>query len=213
MKVYAFRGFESPSLRSLDASTQSIRRAIAWNFACAYPDLLEQLIVLNIPHPAKFREGLQTRQQLLRSWYIFLFQVPWLPELILQWNHCKAIALMFMKTATNKEAFTPEDLEAYRSAADRPGALKAMINYYRAALQRNLGDDRPWGVLKVPTLMIWGEDDVALGKELTYGTGKYVQDLEIKYISDSGHWVQQEQPELVSRYMREFLQRKAAAPG
>jgi pimeloyl-ACP methyl ester carboxylesterase len=65
--------------------------------------------------------------------------------------------------------------------------------------------NQKWGVLEVPTLMIWGEKDTALGKELSYGTEAYVKDFQIKYIANCSHWVQQEQPQLVNQYIREFL--------
>ena len=177
--------------------------AIAWNFAYAYPEMLERLIVLNIPHPAKFAEGLRTPQQLLRSSYVFFFQLPVLPELLIQWSNYLAIESAFKGMAVNKSAFTQADIEAYKDAASRPDALTAMLNYYRNAFS-TMGL-RDWSVLQVPTLMIWGEEDTALGKELTYGTEKYVRDFQIRYIPNCSHWVQQEQPELVNRYMREFL--------
>ena len=181
--------------------------AIAWSFAYAYPDLVDRLIVMNLPHPAKFMEGIKTPQQLLRSWYIFLFQLPWLPELLLQWNDYQAIESVFAGTAIDKTAFSPTDLEAYKDAAAKRGALTAMLNYYRNIFQSLLNDKpQEWSVLNIPTLMIWGEEDTALGKELTYETEKLVNSLQIKYISNCSHWVQQEQPQLVNQYMREFLQ-------
>jgi pimeloyl-ACP methyl ester carboxylesterase len=177
--------------------------AIAWCFAYAYPEMLERLIVLNIPHPAKFAEGLRTPQQLLRSSYAFFFQLPGLPELLLQAGDYQAIGNAFTGMAINKSAFTPADIEAYKNAASRRGALTAMLNYYRNAFTTfGQGD---WSILQVPTLMIWGEKDTALGKELTYGTEKYVRDFQIRYIPNCSHWVQQEQPELVNQYMRELL--------
>ncbi len=180
--------------------------AIAWNFAYAYPEMIEKLIVLNIPHPAKFASGLQTPQQLLKSWYVFWFQIPWLPEFILQLNDYQAIADTFTKMAIDKTAFSLADLQAYKDAAAKPGALTAMINYYRCIFQSLFKKDRPqWRVLDVPTLTIWGENDTALGKELTYGTEAYVRDWQIKYIPNCSHWVQQEQPGLVNSYIREFL--------
>ncbi|MBE9044082.1 alpha/beta hydrolase [Pleurocapsales cyanobacterium LEGE 10410] len=180
--------------------------AIAWNFAYAYPRMVEKLVVLNIPHPAKFAEGLQTPQQLLKSWYIFAFQIPWLPEFLLQLNDYQAIADAFSKMAINKSAFTPADLDAYKNAAKKSGALTAMINYYRCGFQSLFEGDRPqWGMLDIPTLTIWGENDSALGKELTYGTEAYVRDWQIKYIPNCSHWVQQEQPALVNNYIKEFL--------
>ena len=180
--------------------------AIAWNFAYEYPSMVEKLIVMNLPHPAKFVAGLKTWQQLPKSWYIFWFQLPFLPELIFQANNCQAIASAFKDMAIDKSAFKPEDLAAFRDAAAKPGALTAMINYYRANFQippDNLA--KYCEILDVPTLMIWGEEDTALGKELTYGTEAYVKNLQLKYIPNCSHWVQQEQPNLVNEYMRNFL--------
>jgi pimeloyl-ACP methyl ester carboxylesterase len=181
--------------------------AIAWNFAYAYPNMVDKLIVLNLPHPAKFAEGLRTPQQLLRSWYIFLFQLPWLPEALLQWSNYQVIEAAFKAMAVNKSALTQADIEAYKDAAAKRGALTAMVNYYRNILQQRFFN-QDWSVLEVPTLMIWGENDTALGKELTYGTEAYVQNLRIHYIPNCSHWVQQEQPQLVNQYIREFLAEK-----
>ncbi|MGF1481065.1 MAG: alpha/beta fold hydrolase [Cyanophyceae cyanobacterium] len=178
--------------------------AIAWSFAYAYPQMVEKLIVMNIPHPAQFAAGIRHPEQLLRSWYMFLFQIPVLPELLLQANDYEAIASAFSNTAVNQAAFSPADLEAYKNAAAKRGALTAMINYYRNIF-RGLFSQHHWHVLEVPTLMIWGENDTALGKELTDGTEAYVKDFQIRYIPNCSHWVQQEQPQLVNQYMREFL--------
>lgn len=178
---------------------------IAWSFAHAHPEMVERLIVLNIPHPAKFAQGFRTPQQLLRSSYIFLFQLPWLPEMLLQAADYQAIETAFKGMAVDKSAFTQADLDAYKDAAAKRGALTAALNYYRNVGQQGLLSE-DWGVLEVPTLMIWGENDTALGKELTYGTENYVRNLQIKYIPNCSHWVQQEQPYLVNQYMREFLE-------
>ena len=181
--------------------------AIAWSFAYAHPEMVERLIVLNIPHPAKFAEGLRTPQQLLRSGYIFFFQLPFLPELLIQLNDYQALEQAFKGMAKNKNAFTAADIEAYKNAFAKPGVLTAAINYYRNVLQLGSSLQSSWSVLEVPTLMIWGEDDIPLGKELTYGTEQYVRDFQIKYIPNCSHCVQQEQPQLVNQYMREFLTR------
>lgn len=181
--------------------------AIAWSFAYAHPDRVDRLIVMNLPHPAKFVAGLKTPQQLLRSWYIFFFQLPVLPELVLWWDDYRMVAAAFADMAINKSAFTPEDLDAFKTAAAKRGALTAMLNYYRANFGRDNRLDRPWDKLLIPTLLIWGEKDAALGVELTYGTEDYVEDLKICYIPNCSHWVQQEQPQLVNQYMRDFLDR------
>ncbi|HEY9849943.1 MAG TPA: alpha/beta hydrolase [Leptolyngbyaceae cyanobacterium] len=80
-----------------------------------------------------------------------------------------------------------------------------MLNYYRNVFQQNIFK-QDWPILEVPTLMIWGENDTALGKELSYGTEAYVRDFQIKYIPNCSHWVQQDRPDLVNQYMAEFLQ-------
>jgi len=178
--------------------------AIAWNFAYTYPDMVEKLIILNLPHPAKLTEGLRTPQQLLRSAYMFWFQIPNWPELQLRKDNYAAIGAIFSGTAFNQNAFTELDINAYQDAAAKPGALTAMLNYYRNIFPQVLFG-KNWDILSVPTLIIWGEQDTALGKELTYGTEAYVKNLQIKYVTNSGHWVQQEQPEIVTQYMREFL--------
>ncbi|MEL6495434.1 MAG: alpha/beta hydrolase [Cyanobacteria bacterium J06623_7] len=180
--------------------------AIAWNFAHTYPDMVEKLTVLNIPHPAKFAKGLTTLEQLAKSWYVLAFQLPWLPEFLFQLNDYRAIKEAFVGMAIDKTAFSDTDLNAYRDAAAKPGALTAMINYYRNIFpQLFTGNSSEWQMLEVPTLTIWGEEDTALGKELTYGTEAYVKDWQVKYIPNCSHWVQQEQPELVNRYLREFI--------
>ncbi|MGL5795401.1 MAG: alpha/beta fold hydrolase [Waterburya sp.] len=179
---------------------------IAWHFAYTYPEMVEKLIVLNIPHPAKFMAGIKTPQQLLKSWYILWFQIPWMPEFLFQLNNYQAIADTFINMAVDKTAFTEADLNAYRDAAAKPGALTAMLNYYRCNFLSLFNTEKPqWDCLDIPTLTIWGENDTALGKELTYGTEAYVQDWQIKFIPNCSHWVQQEQPTLVNSYIREFL--------
>jgi epoxide hydrolase 4 len=177
---------------------------IAWGFASAYPEMLTKLIVLNIPHPAKFAQGLTTLPQLLRSSYIFLFQLPVLPELLIKADNYKFIELAFKGMAVDKRAFTSSHLDAYKEAAAKRGALTAMLNYYRNIFKSDFFN-RSWDALKIPTLMIWAENDIALGKELTYETQLYVQDLQIQYIPNCSHWVQQEKPDLVNQYMWDFL--------
>ncbi len=177
--------------------------AIAWNFTYAHPEMVERLIVMNIPHPAKFAKGLRTPQQLMRSSYAFFFQLPVLPERVLQAANYGVIERMFTGMAVDKSAFTSRDIKAYKEAIAKRGALTATLNYYRNALSSFRQQD--WSLLNVPTLMIWGEEDAALGKELTFGTEEYVRDFQIRYIPNCSHWVQNERPELVNEYMREFL--------
>lgn len=164
--------------------------------------------MLNAPHPSIFLKALRTnREQQRRSWYMGFFQLPFLPEAAFRANNYALIEQIFRDAAINKSRFSDEDIEQYKQAIAKPGALTAALNYYRAAAQGGSGilSLGAKGHVPMPTLLIWGEEDMALGKELTYGMEQYVPELRIRYIPNCSHWVQQEQPELVNEYMREFL--------
>lgn len=180
--------------------------ALAWAFASRYASMTEQLIVLNAPHPAAFQRELRTFKQMRKSWYMLAFQIPWLPEYLLGRKQARAIGHMLSSTAVQKSAFPPDVLERYREAMSQPGALRASLEYYRTILRhpsRSL--ERAQTPITARTLLIWGEQDVALDLALTEGLEAWVPNLQVKRISESGHWVQQEMPELVNRYLAEFL--------
>lgn len=180
---------------------------LAWYFAMRQPRRIDRLVIMNVPHPALFRENM-TPRQLLRSWYAMFFQIPWLPETLLGLRGARAVGDAFTGSAVNKQNFPDDVIEAYRAAAREPGALTAMINYYRAMVrgggarrQEELG----FPVIEKPTLMIWGEQDMALGKELTNGTERYVSDLTLRFLPDASHWVQQDAPNTVNAMLGAWL--------
>ncbi len=168
--------------------------------------MTERLIVLNAPHPAAFARELRTTQQLRKSWYAFAFQIPWLPEFLLGRKHAELIGKMLYSSAVRKTAFPPEVLAQYQDAMSKPGALRASINYYRAAFRLPfITGSRTGTTINTPTLLIWGDRDVALGINLTRGLEPWVPNLQIKHLPDSGHWVQQEKPDEVNTFLLEFL--------
>jgi pimeloyl-ACP methyl ester carboxylesterase len=173
----------------------------------SYPEMTESLIVMNAPHPAAMMREMRTFKQLRKSWYVFAFQIPWLPEYVLGRNNANEIGKMLRGAALQKSAF-PHDVTAkYQGAMSKPGAIKAAISYYRQLFWRLPLSFKSYAEqIKAPTLLIWGEQDIALGIELTTGLERWVDDIRIKRIPDSGHWVQQEQPEKVNQYMLDFLQ-------
>jgi epoxide hydrolase 4 len=179
---------------------------IAWNYAMFGRLPISRLIIMNVPHPALAEKGLRTARQLVKSWYIFFFQLPLIPEWMLARNHCAAIAQAFRGMAVDKSRFPDGVLRVYQDAAAQPGALTAMLNYYRALL-RGLRRTRHRGAprIEVPTLMIWGEVDTALGKELTLGTEEFVHDLTLRHLPNVSHWVQQEAPETVNGMIEAWL--------
>lgn len=180
---------------------------LAWAFAMSYPAMTECLIIMNAPHPAAMMREMRTLKQLRKSWYVFAFQIPWLPEYLLGRNNAHEIGRMLRGAALQKSAFPPEVTAKYQKAMSKPGAIHAAISYYRQLFLRLPRSLKTYEAqIQAPTLLIWGEQDIALGIELTTGLERWVNDLQIKRIADSGHWVQQEQPEVVNQFMLDFLQ-------
>ncbi|NOX52577.1 MAG: alpha/beta hydrolase, partial [Gammaproteobacteria bacterium] len=172
---------------------------------------LGKLVICNVPHPQAMNQAFSWAQ-LKKSWYILFFQIPALPEKLFARNDGAGIADVMRNSAVDKSRFPQEVGEVYRSNAMQPGTLTAMINYYRALVrgggakrQRDLG----FPIIETPTLMVWGEDDMALTKETTYGTEDYVRDFTIRYLPKVSHWVQQEQPEVVNAMISAFLNGEA----
>jgi pimeloyl-ACP methyl ester carboxylesterase len=184
---------------------------IAWILALQRIRPLDGFIVMNFPHPRLYRDRIARWPQITRSWYVFLFQLPWFPEFMMGSRQARTVRQTFYATAVDKSRFPEEVLDVYRKNALIPGALTAMINYYRAnwgirkgglfAEQRQAIES----ILETPTLMIWGEKDIALGRHLTYGTDKLVKDLTLRYLPDVSHWVQQEAPETVNAMIEAWL--------
>ena len=178
---------------------------VAWHFAIHMPQYLDRLVIMNVPHPKIAEREIVKWRQFWKSWYIFFFQLPWLPEAVLRRGGAKRIRQAFSKMARDHTNFGEADLNVYGQAALRPGALTAMVNYYRALLQT--GDARQVGDAKiaVPTLMIWGEADTALNIHCTEGTEEWVPNLTLKRLPGVSHWVQQEAPERVNAILEDWL--------
>jgi epoxide hydrolase 4 len=189
---------------------------LAWQFAIDYPQMTEKLIILNAPHPGAMQRELRHFSQLRKSWYIFAFQLPWLPEYVLTKNNANEIGRMLRGAALQKEAFPREETAKYQAAMSKPGSAHAALTYYRKVFRSMFsfsGSSRSHRYeVEAPTLLIWGEQDIALGIGLTEGLDPWVPHLRIKRIPDSGHWVQQEQPEKVNEYILAFLTEKISLP-
>jgi pimeloyl-ACP methyl ester carboxylesterase len=182
---------------------------IAWSFAIAKTRPLDGLIIMNVPHPAVFQRVLRSSfAQLRKSWYVFFFQLPYLPEAMLGAKGARAIGQAFRGMAVDKSAFPREVLAHYQENASKPGALTAMINYYRANFL-TLASEQVTSPIGVPVLMIWGEEDTALGLELTEGYGPYVNDFTLARLPRVSHWVQQEAPVQVNDHLRNWLSQKS----
>jgi pimeloyl-ACP methyl ester carboxylesterase len=184
--------------------------AVAWWMAHARPDRIERLAILNCPHPEVMRRALLTNpRQMLRSWYIAFFQLPWLPEALLGAGD-GALLARGLRRSSREGAFQKSDLDAYRRDWRRPGALGAMIDWYRGAryplrIGGRVGAAAAPKVLP-PTLLLWGRRDHALGAELAKPTLARCADVQLVFLDEATHWLQHEEPERVNAALLEHLQ-------
>lgn len=193
--------------------------AVAWWVATMFPQRLKTLNILNVPYPTimakKLRGG--SLPQLARSWYMFFFQIPWLPETLSGIGRFEGFADTIRRSA-NPGSFTDDDLKLYREAWAQPGAMTGMINWYRALLS-NPGEAqaaRPRNAVKgrfkipTPTQILWGEKDLFLEKDLAVASLAVCEDGEVVYFPKSSHWIQHDEPDDVNRYILEFITRQAS---
>ena len=181
---------------------------VAWTFALRAVRPLRRLVILNVPHPAAYLRCLRRPSgfgQMLRSWYVGAFQLARLPEWMMRRNDAAAVVESIVRSS---DRFPAELLEAVRANALEPGALTAMVNWYRAYVrggglrrQQALG----YPVIQTPTLLLWGDQDRFLSTATTRHTEDYVADLTVTMLPGVSHWVQQDAPEAVADALRAFL--------
>jgi pimeloyl-ACP methyl ester carboxylesterase len=191
--------------------------AVAWLFAMRHPQWLEKLIIINAPHPAIFaRELLENPDQQEASQYMLIFRSPEAEQLLSENNYERLLKALF--EFGTKWEMTEEVRQKYIEAWSRPGALTGGLNYYRVSpLYPPTSKEDQEGIkgimdlphemfeVKVPTLVIWGEQDHALLTGNLDGIEEYVADLTVKRIPDATHWVVHEQPEVVNALIRQFI--------
>ncbi len=184
---------------------------IAWYYAMRHPSRVEALVIVNAPHPACFEREVRCWRQLRRSWYMGFFQIPWLPEAALSAGHGYIIGQIFERMSRDREQMPNDVVDSYRKQACKPGALTAMVNYYRAALrggggirQRRLGYPK----IGIPSLVIWGLQDQALVAQNLDGLSKFVDDLTVVTMPDAGHFVHEDQSEQVTHELLAWLHDK-----
>jgi pimeloyl-ACP methyl ester carboxylesterase len=179
---------------------------IAWCFALDRVKPLDGLVIMNVPHPTVFARVLRASwRQRRRSWYVAFFQIPGLPEAMLKARDGRAIAQAFVGMAVDKTRFPPDVTDVYRRNALVPGAMTAMINYYRANIGLLARFGRRAPEIEVPTLMIWGEEDSALDIACVDGYEGLVRDFTLRRLPAVSHWVQQEAPEKVNAILADWL--------
>ena len=187
---------------------------VAWNAAMRIPEMVDRLIVINAPHPAIFRRELKKPRQAFRSWYAAFFKLPAIPEAVFRARRWRVLRGIFRGSAARPDSFSREDVARYVEAASRPGALTAMLNYYRAFGRSSSRYGEPKGgprrkTIDRPTLVIWGEKDQALNPHNLDGLEEYVPNVRIARLPEATHWVLADEPVRAAELMIAFLHERS----
>lgn len=186
--------------------------AVSWWVATLFPERLRRLVILNVPYPTLMAKAYRSGnlEQLLKSWYIYYFQIPWLPEMALSALNYQGLE-QALRRSGRPDTFTAEDFARYKAAWSQPGALTAMLNWYRAAARGGLfaarpasGERQPTRIV-TPTLILWGERDIALSKSLVQPSLDLCEDGRAVFFPHATHWVQHDEAEAVNAHLAEFL--------
>ena len=182
--------------------------AVAWWVANNFPERVERLVIINVPHPQVLLRLLRTSpRQLLRSWYMFFIQIPGLPEWSLSRNHWRDL-VGGMRASSLPGAFTDADFSEYRRAWSQPAAFSSMLNWYRAMFRHGLArpkHDR----IAMPTLILWGKQDKFIGPGAAALSLAMCDQGELAMFDGNTHWLQHERPKEVCQRIIDFARQSA----
>jgi len=180
---------------------------IAWHLAAFFPEVVEKLVIMNAPHPRAFsREIKNNPKQRKASWYIYMFQIPWVPEWYVRRADFKMLDKIFTGWARRKEAFSEEDIRHFKTAMGQPGCLTAAINYYRAMMRgsKSSGSMKKYPLIKVPTLIFWGDEDLPF-KRPSQILRDSISGAELITAHGAGHSPHEETPDFFNEILSSFL--------
>ncbi|MFC5280083.1 alpha/beta fold hydrolase [Halorubrum rubrum] len=171
---------------------------VAWNVALRRPSVVDRLGILNVPHPTVYRETLRSSlRQILRSWYVWFYQLPALPEWALGRNDM-ANMVESLEVTSNPGTFDEETIERYRAAWRHTG-VEPRVNWYRGFRR---SEPPSADVVAPPTLICWGEDDIALLPSMAEESLGYCDDARLRTFPDASHWVHHEREAVTDALVR-----------
>ena len=171
---------------------------VAWNLALRHPSMVDRLGIFNVPHPTVYRDTLRSSpQQIARSWYVWFYQVPKLPEWLLTRNDM-ANMVDSLEITSSPGTFDEETITCYKAAWHHTG-ITPRINWYRGFRR---SDSPPRDTVTQPTLICWGEDDIALVPSMAEKSVDYCEDGQLQSFPDTSHWVHHERDEATEALRR-----------
>jgi pimeloyl-ACP methyl ester carboxylesterase len=176
---------------------------IAWGVGASFGERLNRLVVMDAPHPDTWAlDALSHPTQLMKSTYVALFQLPWLPEAALSIFDYAGLRTM-VETSARPGTFSAEEMDRYTDAWANPGTIKAMLNFYRA-LGKRKKPDLP-ARISCKTLIVWGENDTFLEHHIATAALKLCDNGRLIIIPNATHWLHLEEPVRVNMETVNFL--------
>jgi len=171
---------------------------VAWNTALRHPSMVDRLSIFNVPHPTVYGETLRSSlEQIVRSWYVWFYQVPALPEWLLRRNDMDNM-VDSLEITSNEGTFDDETIERYRAAWKHTG-IEPRINWYRGFRRSNRP---PEETVTQPTLICWGEDDIALRPTMAERSVDYCDEGRLRLFAGASHWVHHEREAVTEALVR-----------
>lgn len=176
---------------------------VSWLLGIYHPGYFKSITILNAPHPGLLRK-LISLKQIFKSWYIYFFQLPWIPEWLFARDNFKLLRKSMLKMAL-PGTFSVIDMERYTRAWK--GSLKTMINWYRAIrFSKEFKDNiKAPGMVYVPLLMLWGKRDMALDFSLATASMDFAINGKMLTFPDATHWLQHEKSAEVNHALLDFI--------
>ena len=174
---------------------------VAWAFAMEHPSMLQKLGICNVPHPLQMKRGLRRPAQMKKSSYIFLFQLPKIPEMIVARNDYAMVRKTFQL-----DGVPAQEIERYVDALRVPGVVCSALNYYRAVIRRVATGRTPkTKMIDAPVLVLWGDKDRYLGIEMSEPPTRFVPNQRVVHFPNASHWVQLDEAAAVNAELRDFF--------
>lgn len=180
--------------------------SVAWSLAARHSSRLKRMAVLNAPHPAIWLRAMESdRDQRRKSGYVRFLQLPWLPETVLLLGRYEGLGKAL--ATARPDAFSTDVIAVYRDAWRRPGALTAMLNWYRALLRHPVAMPAS-GTLTPPCLLLWGDGDPFAIPKLADESAALCAEAEVVHLPGVGHWSIHDARETVLAHLQRFVVRE-----
>lgn len=164
---------------------------VAWQFAASHPDRCATVTSVSTPHPGAMAASMTKSTQLLQSWYMVAFQIPWVPEQLMATVGAERAKETFMKDGLGESA-----AEASAALICDPATARGMIGWYRAL---PFAGKEPIGKIDVPCVYIWSDGDHYLGRWAAEHTAEWVTGpYRFVEIPGGTHWLPDTHPDRIA---------------